>query len=104
MDKGALGTSGVWRTQVDQAKVYSRTSRLRKNWICPGASNLSGFSVTLDFQMLMEPHHRSKFGFKNGSRARRLPQRAAFDIPESCEAVSVQHTARVDGAWLIGRR
>jgi hypothetical protein len=28
MDSGALGTSGVWRTQVDQAKVYSRASRL----------------------------------------------------------------------------
>jgi hypothetical protein len=31
MDSGALGTSGGWRTQVDQAKVYSRASRLRKN-------------------------------------------------------------------------
>jgi len=31
MDSGALGTSGEWRTQVDQAKVYSRASRLRKN-------------------------------------------------------------------------
>jgi hypothetical protein len=31
MDSGALGTSGVWWTQVDQAKVYSRASRLRKN-------------------------------------------------------------------------
>ena len=31
MDKGAVGTSGVWRTQVDQAKVYSRAGRLRKN-------------------------------------------------------------------------
>jgi hypothetical protein len=28
---GALGTSGEWRTKVDQAKVYSRASRLRKN-------------------------------------------------------------------------
>ena len=28
IDSGALGTSGGWRTQVDQAKVYSRASRL----------------------------------------------------------------------------
>jgi hypothetical protein len=34
VDSGALGTSAVWRTQVDQAKVYSRTSRLRR--VCWG--------------------------------------------------------------------
>jgi hypothetical protein len=32
MDKGAVGTSGVWRTQVDQAKVYSRASRLKEEF------------------------------------------------------------------------
>jgi sorbitol/mannitol transport system substrate-binding protein len=40
VDSGALGTSGVWRTQVDQAKVYSRASRLRKNSMA-GVSTLS---------------------------------------------------------------
>ena len=32
MDRGALGTSGVWRTQVDQVKVYSRASRSKEEF------------------------------------------------------------------------
>jgi hypothetical protein len=31
MDNGALGTSGERQTQVDQAQVYSRASRLKNN-------------------------------------------------------------------------
>ena len=46
MDRGTLGTSGIWRTQVDQAKVYSRASRLRKN-LWAGVSTLSIDGCTL---------------------------------------------------------
>jgi hypothetical protein len=52
MDKGALGTSAVWRTQVDQAKVYSRTSRLSE-LLKPGLLGL-GFL----FLLLPDVFHR----------------------------------------------